>query len=128
MLSIPPIMLQFCSIYSCLPPVHGARLTATFYLHAKSDTKPIQNCRRRNRLLFSFTYSTFNSWLEPVNTLLEDATLLMLELGCSTWLLGLYLWIDYTYRLGTVVHSKLNKCLSHLGCWKTRNAQERNQK
>ena len=70
-----PVYHQWCQINCNLLFTRQVR-------HFQGLIKPIQNCRCRNRLLFSFTYSTFDLWLESVNTPLEDATLLMLELGC----------------------------------------------
>ena len=61
---------------------HGAGFTATFLLHTKSDTFGASSLSRivDTEVSFSSPSLMFDLWLKSVNTLLEDAILLTIEL------------------------------------------------
>ena len=76
-----PQLNFFLFVLLHIPIPHGAEFTATFLLRAKSNTFGTLSLSRivGAEVGFSSPSLTFNLWLESVNTLLEDATLLMVE-------------------------------------------------
>ena len=75
-----PFTLQL-NLYFNINLPHGTKFTATFLLCAKFDTFGALSLSKivDAEVSFSSLLVIFNTWLNSVNTLLEDATLLMVK-------------------------------------------------